>query len=78
VAAINMTPPPMTAVVSGNQLTLSWPADHTGWVLQGQTNSINVGISTNWVEVPGSASVNSMSFTIDPANGAVFYRLILP
>ncbi|HSU53394.1 MAG TPA: hypothetical protein VLT36_04985, partial [Candidatus Dormibacteraeota bacterium] len=76
VASVNPTPPNMTGHVIGNQLTLSWPADHTGWLLQGQTNSS--GLGSDWVEVPGSASVNSVSFTIDPANAAVFFRLILP
>ena len=78
VANVNATAPPMTAVVSGNHLTLSWPADHTGWILQGQTNDTTVGISTNWVEVPGSVSTNSVTLAIDPANGAAFYRLVLP
>jgi autotransporter-associated beta strand protein len=78
VANVNTTPPSMTAVFSGNQLTLSWPADHTGWILQGQTNDTTVGLGTNWVEVPGSVSVNSVTLTFDPANGAVFYRLVLP
>jgi hypothetical protein len=61
--------------VSGNQLTLSWPTDHTGWILQAQTNSASVGLSTTWHDVAGSTATNQMIFTIDPANPTVFFRL---
>ncbi len=63
---------------SGNLLTLTWPADHTGWRLQAQTNSISVGIRTNWVNVPNSTATNQMSVTLNPNAGCVFYRLIYP
>ena len=69
------TPPKITFGVSGNTLTLSWLPAYLGDVLQVQTNSLNVGLSTNWVNVTGSASVTTMSFGMNPANGAVFYRL---
>jgi autotransporter-associated beta strand protein len=62
--------------VNGNVLTLSWPADHLGWTLQTQTNALNVGLSTNWVSVPNSASVTSTNITMNPASPTVFYRLI--
>ena len=64
--------------VSGNTMTLSWPADHLGWLLQAQTNSLSVGLGTNWVDVPGSDAIVSTNLTIDPANPAVFYRLRHP
>lgn len=64
----------LTAGVSGSTLSLSWPADHTGWWLQTQTN----GLGTNWFTVPGSSATNLMQFPIDAANGSVFYRLALP
>jgi hypothetical protein len=78
VATVNTTPTNITATVSGNQLTLSWPADHTGWRLQVQTNSVNTGLASNWVDVAGSTTVNSVTVTIDPANGTVFYRMVYP
>jgi fibronectin-binding autotransporter adhesin len=64
--------------VSGSTLSLSWPSDHLGWILQSQTNSLGAGLSTNWTDVTGSASVTSTNLTISPANPAVFYRLRLP
>ncbi|HEU5397145.1 MAG TPA: autotransporter-associated beta strand repeat-containing protein, partial [Verrucomicrobiae bacterium] len=64
--------------VSGNTLTLSWPADHQGWILQAQTNSLSSGLGTNWVDVPNSASITSTNIVIVPQNASVFYRLRSP
>lgn len=76
--SVATNPTNIVSSVSGNQLTLSWPTDHTGWRLQVQTNSSTVGLSSNWVTVPGSTSVNSVTATINPTNGAVFYRMVFP
>ncbi|HSY19405.1 MAG TPA: autotransporter-associated beta strand repeat-containing protein [Candidatus Acidoferrales bacterium] len=78
VTAVNATPAPIMATVSGNQLTLSWPADHTGWRLQVQTNTLSSGLGSNWVDVAGSTLVNSIQFTLNPVNGTVFYRMVYP
>jgi fibronectin-binding autotransporter adhesin len=78
VATVNTAPTNITTVVSGNLLTLSWPADHTGWRLQVQTNSLATGLGTNWVDVAGATTVNSVNATINPANGTVFYRMVYP
>jgi hypothetical protein len=64
--------------VQGGQLQLSWPSDHTGWILQAQTNALGGGLGTNWVTVTGSASLNGVTNAINPANGSVYYRLISP
>lgn len=63
---------------SNSILSLTWPADHRGWWLQVQTNTLNIGLGTNWVNVPGSTSVISVTNVIDPASGNVFYRLAYP
>jgi autotransporter-associated beta strand protein len=78
---ITATVPPqtnLTAQISGNQITLSWPASNLGSRLQAQTNSINVGLSTNWVDVTGSTTNTQMVFPVNPANSTVFYRLVYP
>jgi hypothetical protein len=77
-SAVNPNPTNITAVVNGNSLELSWPADHTGWKLQVQTNTLSIGLGTNWVDVPGSTTVNAVTNTINTANGSVFYRMVLP
>jgi hypothetical protein len=62
----------------GNQLQLNWLADHTGWQLQSQTNSLASGIGTNWVNISSSAQTNQMSVPLSTTNGAVFFRLVRP
>ena len=60
----------------GTTLALSWPTTHLGWTLQAQTNSLNVGLTTNgWVDVLGTASVTSTNMPIVPSNPTVFFRL---
>ncbi|HEU5125463.1 MAG TPA: autotransporter-associated beta strand repeat-containing protein [Verrucomicrobiae bacterium] len=71
-------PTNITFQVSGGQVTLSWPEDHLGWRLQAQTNTLNTGLTTTWFDVAGSTTVTQMNMTINPANGAVFYRLANP
>lgn len=78
VQVLNPNPTNITTQVSDGTLTLGWPADHTGWLLQVQTNSASAGLNTNWSNVPGSTDVNQWVVPMDPANAAVFYRLILP
>jgi autotransporter-associated beta strand protein len=81
VTTVSLTPPYITNVVSGSTLTLSWPADHTGWRLQVQTNSLASGLnpaSSAWYTVSGSTTVNSVNTTLDLGNGTVFYRLVYP
>jgi hypothetical protein len=78
VPPVSLTPTNIAMVVTNNTLALSWPADHLGWHLQVQTNAPGAGLGTNWVTLPGSESVTGANITINPANGAVFYRLISP
>lgn len=72
------TPTPITFGVSGGNLTITWPANYQGWILQVQTNALNVGLSTNWVDVAGSANVTSTNLPITPGTPTTFYRLRLP
>ncbi|MDR3456935.1 MAG: autotransporter-associated beta strand repeat-containing protein [Verrucomicrobiae bacterium] len=64
--------------ISTHTLALSWPTDHLGWILQQQTNSSSMGLSTNWVDVAGSAGVTATNLTINPAVPTAFYRLRHP
>jgi 4-phytase/acid phosphatase len=65
-------PTNITSSVSSNTLTIAWPADHIGWILQAQTNSLSAG---QWFDLPGSDVVNAVVIPINPANTSVFYRL---
>jgi hypothetical protein len=70
---------PITITVTNGIVYLSWPSSYKGAQLQAQTNSVGVGISTNWVNFnPNGASTatNMVSFPINQNNGTVFYRWI--
>lgn len=62
------------AAGGGGQIQLVWPPDHTGWILQSQTNSLG----TNWTTVSGSVGTNQVMMSSDPGNGSVFFRLVSP
>ena len=65
-------PVAISASNASGQLQFSWPADHTGWQLQSQTNSLSMGLGTNWINIPGSIQTNQISVTLGAANGSVF------
>jgi autotransporter-associated beta strand protein len=69
-------PATLTNSVSGNTLSLAWPAGQ-GWRLQAQTNSLSTGLSGTWTYVT-DGSGSSTNITINPANPTVFYRLTYP
>jgi autotransporter-associated beta strand protein len=80
-ATVALNPTNVTASVSGTNLTLSWPADHTGWTLLSQTNHLNMGLSANtndWMRLPGSSATNSVVIPILPTQPGGYYRLVYP
>jgi hypothetical protein len=64
--------------LNGTNLDLSWPADHTGWRLQNQTNTLAKGLGTNWIAVSGSAATNHLVIPVTRTNGVVVFRMIYP
>ena len=77
-SSVNTTPTNLISSASGGNLTMSWPGDHIGWTLHGQTNTRSVGLNTNWFNVAGSAATNQVTVPIDSLNPTVFYRLVYP
>jgi hypothetical protein len=71
-------PVAMSATNAPGQLRIFWPTDHTGWILQSQTNNLTGGLGTNWVNVSSSAQTNQMAVPLSATNGAVFFRLLRP
>jgi len=74
------TSPPAPTLVwrfnpGARTLQLSWSG--AGFRLQAQTNRLGVGLSTTWFNYPGGAS-SPVTAPVDPAGGAVFYRLAWP
>jgi hypothetical protein len=98
VLAVNTNPPaviPLTLSVTPgyntnsilinytNTTHLVWPADRTGWHLQWQPSNIKQGITTNWLNVFGSAFTNEIDVnetfgTNWTKTNCTFFRLIYP
>ncbi len=74
----SLTSPKLSWLSLGGKIQFSWPADHTGWRLQVQTNPPNFGLGTNWLALPGSLATNGLSVIMNPTSGNVFYRLVYP
>jgi len=66
-----------TVVQGGTNLVFTWPPQYRWWRLEMQTNSLAVGLSTNWVTVGGSWLTNYITIPID-RTPTVFYRLVYP
>jgi alpha-L-rhamnosidase len=54
------------------QIQFIWPADHTGWRLQMQTN----GLGGSWVDVQDANLLNTVSLPM--AYSSAFFRLVYP
>ena len=74
----SLSPTSITPSVASGELQLSWPADHAGWRLESQTNTLDGGLGTNWTTVAGSSETNQMAFPFDQNNGSAFFRLAYP
>jgi hypothetical protein len=68
VVAVAANPPTLAHSISGNTLTLSWT--NSGFKLQAVTNDL----LSSWSDYP-DATNSPVPVTIDPAKGAVFFRL---
>jgi len=80
-STVNLSATNLTFSVSGGNLNVSWPADHTGWRLLVQTNHLNLGVSQNiadFATVPGSAVTNQVSLPINGGVSVEYYRLAYP
>ena len=75
---ISMLPAQLGWQFNARQFQFNWPADHTGWRLQAQTNAPGAGLSTNWVTVSGSTATNAIAVPVGNTNGSVFFRLVSP
>jgi len=64
-------------LVSSPNLTLLWPTNYVGWILQ--TNGVDLGNSAAWGDVPGSQTNRQMAFPmINPATSREYFRLRHP
>src|SRR5260370_39537323 len=77
-APVSAAPPQLSWGTISNQVRITWPPNHLGWILQMQTNPAYAGLGTNWVAVPASTRTNAIEYSIDPASGSVSFRLVHP
>lgn len=77
-SGLSTNSPMLTSTVGPTSIALTWPSTHLGWALQVQTNSLSVGLGTNWFTVAGATTTNSVTVPIVRTNQTVFYRLNLP
>jgi hypothetical protein len=66
----------LQASVTRSGMQINWP--QIGWRLQMQTSPLKTGLGANWVTVPGSTNVDSVSLPATSTNGCVFFRLVFP
>jgi hypothetical protein len=60
----SFVPVQLSFAAAGSELQLDWPEDQTGWQLQAQTNSLSVGLGTNWSNIAGSAQTNQITLPL--------------
>jgi hypothetical protein len=71
------SPTSVALSATANRLTVSWPPNYVGWLLQ--TNALDVSNHADWGDVPGSQTNSQMTFpTIPPAPPREFFRLRHP
>ena len=78
VGPVASNPTNITCTVTSGTLTLSWPTDHVGWLLQ--SNSVSLTATNAWFNYPadGSASVANVNITLNPSRSYVFFRMVNP
>jgi hypothetical protein len=77
ITASTVTRPTLAFTPTTTNLQFSWNTTLGNYKLQGQTNGINVGISTNWVDVTNGNN-SPITVPINKTNATVFFRLISP
>ncbi|TAL00267.1 MAG: hypothetical protein EPO07_09900, partial [Verrucomicrobia bacterium] len=70
------TSPIVSHTVGNGQLQLFWPATHTGWWLEAQTNF--AGLGTNWLSIANSTVTNRIFAVTGATQGGMFFRLRHP
>ena len=66
----------ITLTFGSGALTLSWPANYTGWELQ--SNAVAVANTNYWFPVLNSTSTNQVTIPVSVRLTNVFYRLHHP
>ena len=73
---IAANPTNIVVQTTGNMMSLSWPADHLGWIAQ--SNSVNLTVPGDWFDIANSQNGTNLVITLNPGQPNVFYRLRHP
>jgi len=76
VYSVPATPPNLAISSTGSAIQLSWPADHTGWKLQQNTN--NLADPNGWVTLSNTVATNMATIPISTSQSGGFFRLVYP
>jgi fibronectin-binding autotransporter adhesin len=74
VAAV-LPPPTLNFGRAGNSVQFSWSDSFNSFKLQSQTNSLSVGLTTNWADYPGGGT-SPVTVPIDAGNATTLFRLV--
>jgi hypothetical protein len=69
------TKPLLQCAGSNSLLTLTWPGNYLGWLVQSNVGSL---ASSNWMTIPASGGATNFPITINPMGTNAFYRLVSP
>ena len=73
---VNPNPTNITVSVSDGQMTISWPSDHIGWLLQ--SNGVSITDAGAWVTIPDSGSTTQFTFPVNVSLSNVYFRMLKP
>ncbi len=76
VSTVANDPTNISYTVTGTTLTLTWPPEYAGWLIQ--SNSVSVTDSNAWYDVPGSDNATTLDVPLDSQQVNVFYRMRRP
>jgi beta-galactosidase len=74
--SVNVVVPGISVSSLPGALQLTWPGNNTNWLLQYQSNSSSIGLSTNWIYL-SNPIIQPFIAPIYPGGGSIFYRLVL-
>jgi fibronectin-binding autotransporter adhesin len=77
ITASTVTRPTLGFSQTATNMQFSWDTTLGNYKLQAQTNSVTVGISTNWADLT-NGNISPITLPIVKTNGTVFFRLISP
>jgi autotransporter-associated beta strand protein len=77
ISVTSVSVPALNFTNNGGSLQFSWDSSFGSYRLQSQTNSLDTGLGTNWVDYPGGGT-GPVTVPIDTTKGTVFFRLVSP